>query len=163
MDTDIQLISLNKEAFTKERERNDFGTVGLFAYEKRYNFEYYVQLAKFRKKRSVEETIEFIELQCFELVASGIIKNLENQSLKIKFLEENLFERITPTLEAQMNEIMNTVLPIDTIVTPESLTFVFDVQEPEEPEIVQEIAPVMAYTTLETNTTTTHVEGITYA
>lgn len=159
MDTDIQLISLNKEVFTKERERNDFGTVGLFAYEKRYNFEYYVQLAKFRKKRSIEETIKFIELQCFELVASGIIKNLENQSLKIKFLEENLFERITPNLEAQMNEIMNTILPIDTIVTPESLTFIFDVQDPEEPEI----APVMAYTTLETNTTTTHVEGTPYA
>ena len=159
MDTDIQLISLNKEEFIKGRETNNFGTVGLFAYEKRYNFEYYVQLAKFRKKRSVEETIEFLELQCFELVASGIIKNLENQSLKIKFLEENLFERITPTLEAQMNEIMNTVLPIDTIVTPETLTFVFDVQDSEEPEI----APVMTYTTFVTNTTTTHVEGITYA
>ena len=84
MDTDIQLISLNSEKFNKERETNSFGTTGLFAYEKRYNFEYYVQLAKFKKKRSVEETIEFLDLQCFELVASGIIKNLENQSLKNK-------------------------------------------------------------------------------
>jgi len=162
MDTDIQLISLNSEEFTKAREKNDFGTAGLFAYEKRYYFDNYVHLLKFRKKSSVKETIDFLDLQCFELVTSGIIKNLENQSLKIKFFEEHLFELTTPTLEQQLEEIMNTVPPIDTIVTPTSLTFVFDVPDPEEVEI-DPITDPMAYTTLEINTTETRVEGITYA
>ncbi len=157
MDTDIQLISLNSERFKKERETNEFGAVGLFAYEKRYNFRYYVQLAKFRKKRSVQETIEFLNLQCFELVASSIIKNLESQSLKMKFLKNHLGDRITPILEQQMHEIMDAESPIDIIISPSSLTFVFDapVEEPE-------IAPVMTYTTLENNTTT-YVEGTDYA
>lgn len=133
MDTsEAQLISLNEEEFTKEQEINSFG-ITEFNYRRRRYFDDYAASVKFRKKRSVEETIKFIDRQCFELVASSIIDILKNKSPKIKFLKENLFEYTT--LEAQMNEIMNTALPTDIIVTPKSLTFVFDVQEPEKSEI----------------------------
>jgi len=153
MDTDIQLISLNNEKFNRKPETN-FTTPGLFDYIKQYNFQHYVKFTKFKKKRSVEETIKFLELQCFELVTSGIIKNIENESLKIKFLEEHFGDLITPTLEQQMNEIMDAEPPINIIVAPSSLTFIFNVPEPE--------INTMSYTTLETNTNITHVEGTTY-
>jgi len=157
MNTDIQLISLNSEKFNRDQQTT-FNTTVLFAYEKRYDFEYYIQSAKFKKKRSVEETIKFLELQCFELVVSCIIKNIENESLKIKFLEEHFGDLITPTLEQQIDEIVDAEPQINTVITPSSLTFIFDVPEPEEPEINH-----MSYTTLETNTTVTHVEGIPHA
>ena len=125
---DEQTISINDSNFAREQDIITRTEDTKFAYEKRYYFDNYIYSAKFAKKRSITETIDFLELQCFELVGSTIFEILAGSSDNIKFLEEHFAEPLTPALEEEWNNILNS--STDTIITPSSLTLVFDVPDP---------------------------------
>jgi hypothetical protein len=126
MKTNTQTIALNETFYKKDNTNLIIGED--FNSSLWFNAKLYHQ--RYRKKRSTKETISFLEGECFELVVCNIIGILRKYpQQKMEFIENHMFESITPDLEEQLQELINSVPPTDTIITPTSLTFVFDVPD----------------------------------
>ena len=72
-----QTISINTEKFNVRPEIiEDRFAKGFNAWKKFNNHRRYTYHKIFRRNRTIKETIEFLEHQCFELVVANIIINL---------------------------------------------------------------------------------------